>query len=136
MRAEEIELDVNNPDVGRVRLLRTGRVFVVSGIEIALFPIAVMAEAVERDTKTLRRWEKEGRWPKPLWKVPDKRCLRWYSRNQIVKAHELYRTFSRGEYGFGHSPHFDVIGFCNAIREMFYRVDCEAVEAARRAKSG
>lgn len=105
-----------------------GKTYRVGGALVVLFPVGVMAAAVARDPKTLRRWETEIGWPVPQWNVPDKRCKRWYSEKQVLAAHEIYWGLSRdGDRGFSHSPHFPLQQFVTNVRRVFYTVDADAV---------
>lgn len=128
---DEIEFDKWNEDLGQfVTVRRAGRVFHVAGAEIVLFPISVMAEAIGRDVKTVRRWEREKTWPLPMWKVPDKRCKRWYSAAQILFVYNKHKELSNGERGFSHSPHFPLVDFLAAVRTTFYKCDVQALKGA------
>lgn len=129
LKTNEIEFQLYVADSGRViHVRREGRLFIVAGVDISLFPIGILCEAIGRDVQTIRRWERAGLWPKPQWKVPDKRCKRWYSGNQITKIHEIYWDLSKGDYGYSHSPHFPLTKFFNQVRNIFYKADLEAVK--------
>lgn len=130
LRRDEVELDVNVPCDGgwRIEKIRKqGRLFSVGGIEIAMFPVSVVALAVEREVKCIHRWERAKQWPKPQWLVPDKRCKRWYSGAQINAIHTEYKRVSKGSYGFSHSPHFPLSEFLKWVRTNFRTFDVLAI---------
>lgn len=125
-----IEFEVWHPDLKKaVKVTREGRLFDVAGRDVLLFPIGVMCEAIGRDPKTLRRWERERIWPKPMWKPPDGRCTRWYSSHQVMLAFNAHKKHSKGHWGFSHSPHFDLSAFLSEVAATFYTVD--ATEATK-----
>jgi hypothetical protein len=130
MTEDTIEFLVRNRDTGRdIKVKRRGHVYRVGGVDIVLFPIGVLATAIARDVKTIRRWEKEDGWPAGQWSVPNKKhCKRWYSARQILAIHEVYWRISRqGDRGFSHSPHFPLAQFIQEVRAFFYKVDAQAV---------
>lgn len=66
------------------------------GDPIELFPISVMAEAVERTPKAIVLWEKQGLFPLPTYKLASGGKVsthRAYSGVQIVAANNLLRLF-------------------------------------------
>lgn len=131
LEKDEIEFPLWNEDLRRaITVRRKGRLFQVSGVDVALFPISVMAEAIGRDVKTLRRWEREKTWPVPMWRVPDKRCKRWYSAKQIQFVQQQHDQMSEGKWGFSHSPHFPLKQFLSAVRGGFYKCDAVNVKGA------
>ena len=137
LQKDEIEFDKWSEDVKRVvRVRRKGRLFHVSGEEIALFQINVMAESIERNVKTIRRWELDKLWPVPQWSIPDKRCKRWYSSNQIMTINAEYRKMSKGEFGFAHSAYFPLEEFFKFVKSIFYKVDAQIVAQARSKQQG
>jgi hypothetical protein len=108
-----------------------GRLFDLDGVDIKLFPIRVMAEAVNRTNVTLLAWEKEGRFPTPMYKVPNTIIKRWYSENQILKANEIALKYAPK----GKSKHLDVDNMLKEFRDMFYKVDLEIINR-REATDG
>lgn len=108
-----------------------GRVFLVGGREVVLFPISVMASAIGRDRETLIGWEKLAFWPKPMWQVPDKRTKRWYSRAQIVEAHCIHIEMCGDKPGLAYSRHFDFDGFFRRIKRMWRTVDAVVVPVTK-----
>ena len=108
-----------------------GRVYLVHGHEIVLFPISVMALAIGRDRKTLVDWETVGTWPKPKWKLGDKKTKRWYSKAQILEAHRIHWQICSGNYGKSHSRHFDLLEFHKRIRANWHLADAELIKLAK-----
>lgn len=75
-----------------VNVERRGKVFVVGDREVELFPIRVLAEALDRTSDVIMRWERSGQFPKPIFEVPsEKLCGRWYSKEQITNMHRIFR---------------------------------------------
>lgn len=130
---DEIEFEKFSEDVGRVvTVRRQGRLFNVGGVNVSLFPVSVLAEAIQRDVKTIRRWERAKKWPKSMWGVPDGRCKRWYSANQIMAFHQEHKRLSKGDWGFSHSPYFPLADFLKFVQEKFRTVDEEVTRPQRR----
>jgi len=100
---------------------RPGRVFTVGGVKIKLFPIGVMAEALDRKQRTIIEWEKQKLFPTPMYAVPNSRTKRWYSEAQILACNELWLQYR----GNGKSKHFPVEEFLMKIRSFFYKVDID-----------
>jgi hypothetical protein len=111
---------------------RTGRVYEVKGLRIVLFPISVMAAAVGRDRETITLWERDKRWPKTKWQVPDKRTKRWYSKLQIQEVHRIHWELCKGDYGLARSRHFPFDEFFKRVRECWHRVDAELLAKAKK----
>ena len=103
---------------------RRGKMFEVDGVYVKLFPIRVMAEAIDRTTRTLGNWERQGLFPKPMFKVPGTNCLRWYSEAQILRLNQIWLEF-RDQ---GKGMHFDRDAFLSRIREVFYKADLERIK--------
>lgn len=106
-----------------------GRVYHVAGEDIVLFPIGVMAAAIWRQPRVIVAWEEAKLWPKPSWKVPDKKTKRWYSGPQILEAHRIHMELCEGNYGLVHSRHFRLDDFHKRVRAVFYRCDAAYVRA-------
>jgi len=117
------------PTIGFHDATFKGRVYVVHGAELVLFPISVMAAALGRDRETIVGWEQDGRWPKSKWVVPDKRCKRWYTRAQILSVFEIHWELCKGDYGLSHSRHFPLPEFFKRVKAIFHKVDAETVRA-------
>jgi len=124
-----ITFEVWNQDLSRaIKVTREGKLVDLEGHDLLLFPIGVMCEAIGRDPKTIRRWEKEKVWPKPQWKLAgEKRCSRWYSARQVMLAHEAYKKLCDLRRGYSHSRHFDLPAFLREVASAFYKVDAQAV---------
>lgn len=103
---------------------RPGRVFEVGGMPIKLFPIGVMAEAIDRKQRTIVEWERSKLFPKPMYAVPKSRCVRWYSERQILAANALWLRYREK----GKAKHFPVTEFLAELRGFFYTVDVDAAK--------
>jgi len=123
----KIHFDVYDRDTKMIkRVERRGRRFkVTADTEVDLFPISVLAEALDRTTQTIMQWERLGLFPKPMYIVTETiRIRRWYSRDQIlgiVKLMKRYKKAKKTAIGM----HFDKEGFLAAVREQFARFDIE-----------
>jgi hypothetical protein len=131
----EIEFDVwTGTKWAPVR--RRGRLCTInnSATRVAVFGVSVMAAAISRDERTLRRWEKAGLWPTPMWRIEGARRktrkgdvpLRWYSADQIRAIHKKHQELAQGRHGFAHSRHFPMRAYLQWVREHFYRIDVDA----------
>lgn len=100
-------------------VVREGRVFLVDGVPIKLFPIRVMAEAIDRIPRTIVDWERAGKFPKPMYAIPNARTKRWYSEHQILKLNEIWMSYRHK----GKARHFPVADFLKEIRNIFYKID-------------
>ncbi len=72
---------------------RRGRAFDVDGRIIELFPVRVLAEAIGRTPQSIKIWEKEKKFPAPMFKVPAENGNpnRWYSKTQIANIRACYK---------------------------------------------
>lgn len=109
------------------RVQRTGLLYVVNDETIELFPLRVMAEALDRTSATLLKWEKMGKFPKPLFSRAGhpKAPKRWYSATQVLNLHRLFR-FKYGGLKFlsvdayrGPTPE-RMEQFIKDVRRVFY----------------
>jgi hypothetical protein len=87
---------------------RNGKLFKdpVTKHPVELFKIGVLAEAVERSTKALILWEKEGLLPMPTYKLSAEGAVashRVYSAAQVTSANSLLRYFEVPLNGGGRS---------------------------------
>lgn len=110
------------------KVFRPGRLFNVAGVDLKLFEIRVMAEAIGRTPRTLKDWEREGVFPKPMYVVNGTRCNRWYSERQILHANKVWMKYRQQ----GKSKHFDRTGFLAEIMEDFYLCDMPLVDDANK----
>lgn len=134
---DEIEFEAWIDQLSRYATVRRrGRHFIVAGRDVALFSVSVMAEALGRDVRTLRRWEKLGYWPtKCMWKVPDdKRTKRWYSRDQILGVQKKHQEMAKGSHGFAHSPHFPMREFLTWVLNNLNKQDAWAYQQKEQGK--
>ncbi len=68
---------------------RRGQVYRIEGVEVELFTLGTLAEAMDRTAHTIMMWEIRGLFPKPLFAVGGHRIKRWYSGAQILNLHKL-----------------------------------------------
>lgn len=96
---EKTTIDTSKPGVlivngkkfrGKVFQLPTGQV-------VELYPIQVLARALNRTDHAIRLWERAGEIPKPLFRIasssPAQEQRRYYSRVQIVNLHQAHNRF-------------------------------------------
>jgi hypothetical protein len=101
---------------------RRGRFWLVAGRSVELFPVAVMAEAVERRAAVVRLWEREGRFPKPMYRVPGGHAAhRRYSAEQVANANALYRALKVPRQP-GSQGAAQLATFLRALQLIWYRV--------------
>lgn len=58
---------------------------------LELFRIGVLAEALDRSSQAIKKWEKEKLIPRPLFRPQGEKCTHWYTGVQIVNLHRLMR---------------------------------------------
>ena len=94
-----------------------GHIYLVSGREVEVYALNVLGAAIGKSSNTIRRWEKNGELPPPLFVVVGQGVenQRWYSRQQIVNLYQVHNRFpfSQGK------PHFRE-AFFSAIAHVFY----------------
>lgn len=136
LRADTIAFAKWDPDArSYVRVVRKGRLFSLAGAPLVLFPSSVLAEAIDREVRTLRMWERAKMFPATQWKTPDKRCKHWYTGSQIRFIHDLHRQFcgkcggtsDSALHGFSHSRQFPLQEFLDAVKKGFYLQDSTRV---------
>jgi len=71
-----------------VPVVRRGELYDLGGETVELFRIRVLAEAFDRNVRTLKAWEQAGWLPRPLFHVMGSTHRR-YSGAQITNAHRL-----------------------------------------------
>lgn len=75
---------------------RRGRVFRVNGRMLEMFPIGVLAATLGHTARAVALWEQNGRFPKPMWHMPNPNnansLRRWYSKTQIANLRALYKS--------------------------------------------
>ena len=73
-----------------------GRVFEVEGVTIELYPIRVLARTIRRVSFTVRIWERDGLFPKPMFILPYQhgQTKRWYSKVQIANVRAVWRDYN------------------------------------------
>ena len=78
-----------------VPVTRKGTYFDIKGHTVELFRVKTLADALDRTVAVLRKWEREGFVPKPIYTIPGDQCKHWYSAAQIINCHRLMM----GRYG-------------------------------------
>ena len=104
-------------------VVRKGRVYSVDGVEVELFTIKILSEAIGREQIQIKNWERRGQFPKPVFQVAGLRgtTRRFYSASQIMNLHRLYRYKYGGK---GDSPKLRILGsFLEDVRKVFYSRD-------------
>lgn len=100
---------------------RKGKMFDVGGVSLEMFYVDVLAEAIDRTRQTVLNWEKEGRFPKPMFTIstakgqPGPRRL--YSSVQIQNLHHLMW----GKYQCRNNHTFESEAWFADVKKVFYR---------------
>lgn len=103
-----------------VTVRHSGKLFEVEkGQNVELFPISVLAEVVERGPSVIRKWEAEGKFPKPLYVIASRPGVRFYSAQQIVAINNLYRANAMTRNGRG-SAKISVDEFLRRCTAVFF----------------
>lgn len=87
-----------------------GKVFHVASVVVELYPLQALAKAVNRQSDTMKLWEKAGWIHPPLFRVtgtPLQVLKRYYSREQIINSYQVYNRFP-------YAPNFP------RLREQFF----------------
>lgn len=98
-----------------------GRSFSVDDVEVRLFKVSVLAEAIDRKQRRIVDWERAGIFPRPMYTVPGSNYKRWYSEGQILMANAVWQKHREK----GKSRHFDLQAFLQEINDQFYQVDLQ-----------
>lgn len=95
IQAGHIILPVWDHIVGKwVITERKGRLFDVDGKTIELFTLPVLANTIRKRDATLRHWEREGKFPAPMYRLPSRTPYgfrRYYSKVQIANIRAVYK---------------------------------------------
>lgn len=83
-----------------VKVEKRGVKFDVDGTTVELFPLKVIAEALDRKSVTLTELEKAGKFPKPIFRVEGKGNRRYYSAIQVVNCNNVLVHKWRGRKYF------------------------------------
>ena len=98
---------------------RTGRIFQMDNEDIELFPVGVLAEALDRSSHTLKLLELKGEFPKPMFRVTGSRTKRWYSSVQILNLHRLMYLRHGGRKYFQDRELYEL--WLSDVKELFYK---------------
>lgn len=88
----------NKKPVWRWVLRKPKGVYEADGYEFELYPISILAEAIDRSKQTIIKWEEAGRFPKPLFDIPSTHYVRggetmkprFYTNHQVMNLHNLW----------------------------------------------
>src|ERR1044072_4434176 len=72
------------------------RVFSLTGRQVELYPIRVLARALDRTPTMVTLWEKANLIPQAIFRLKSQEkhyILRWYSREQIINLHQVMNRF-------------------------------------------
>lgn len=101
-----------------------GRKMLVDGVELELFPSAVLCGMLHRTLRCLYKWEKNFGFPQALWRIrDDTHTNRWYSRRQLIAIRAAYEACGRLQ---GKSRP-KLSQFIAAVRSFFYVIDNQKV---------
>jgi len=98
---------------------RSGRVFQIGNEDIELFPIGVLAEALDRSAHTIKLLELKGEFPKPMFRVAGSRTKRWYSAAQVINLHRLMYLKNGGRKYFQDRELYEL--WTKEVKELFYK---------------
>lgn len=98
-----------------------GRTFEVEkGTRLDLFPVGVLCKMLDRNHRTIYRWEKNHGFPAAMWRVKEfPGCNRWYSRAQLEAIVNVYDYFGR----LSGKKRNKLGTFVSAVRSLFFTVD-------------
>lgn len=119
MKPGEIRLKKWDKDLGRyVEVTRKGKVYDLDGRNVELFPVRVLAEALDRTSQSIQRWHREKTLPPPMFKTPGENVNRVYSKWQIINVAHLYVTrYDRK------NRYFDKEKFLSEVRAVWYKTE-------------
>ena len=102
------------------QVMRKGKVFQdpASGETFEVFPVGVLAEALDRSTRQIRKWEAEEKIPKPVFGIQKHQYVRWYSSVQIINCHRIMRHRYGGKKYLLTDTHF--AQFLADLRAVWY----------------
>lgn len=83
-----IDYDTKKPPVF-VPVQRKGSKYDLGGEVVELFRGKVMAEALDRTLIVIKEWERNNKFPRPLYQIENSQCTHWYSAAQIINCHRL-----------------------------------------------
>lgn len=105
-----------------------GRNFVLEGVAVKLFPVRVLARAIDRTSTTIALWEREGRFPKPMWSVAGSNTKRWYSSAQLQALNSIANEY----HTQGRSRRLRVDEMLERFRKAFYTADMDKMREDER----
>ena len=86
------------------------------GDKVELFTIGTLAKAIDRIPDTIIKWEKQKRFPRPMFQVDKQRAFRWYSGVQIMNFHNL----AWGKYKVRKNHLAQTDAFLRDVLRVFY----------------
>jgi hypothetical protein len=105
------------------------RTYAVESGLVELYPVGVLARALNRRPHTLIMWERVGLMPPPWFQLTGAeatRIKRWYSREQILN---LYQVKNRFPYSAGNQKLRN--HFFTALNQVFYESEVVNVAAIK-----
>lgn len=105
-----------------------GRVFNLEGVSVKLFPVRVLARAIDRTVITIATWEREGRFPKPMWSVTGSNTKRWYSEAQLEALNSVANEYHKQ----GRSRRLRLGEMLERFRKVFYTADMDKMRKDER----
>ncbi len=101
------------------KVQRKGHFYSVDNERVELFTISVLAEALDRNVACVSEWERAGKFPRPLFTVPNKGTRRrWYSAAQILNMHRIWRYRYSGYKYHKSKETFEL--FLTDLKKVFY----------------
>jgi hypothetical protein len=107
-----------------VPVSRRGERYDLGGETVELFRIGTLAEALDRDVRTLKEWEKAGLLPRPLFEIIGSTHRR-YSAVQVISANRLARVCFRGRR---HVAPVEMAPLFAALRTIWFRPGLAVLE--------
>lgn len=108
-------------------------VYDIDGREVELYRIGALAHALEHTVQQVCNWEREGLFPKPLYKISGGfgNCNRWYSKEQITNLRKVWVAFPlrKGHYKCKKD-------FFKYARIVFYKPHIVTLSFASENKNG
>ena len=77
--------------------------FIIENTEVGLYQIGEIAKAIRKSVKTIRRWEKLGLLPKPVYKSKGRRLytsknlediIAWKKKHKMKQGYRISKTSS------------------------------------------
>lgn len=107
-------------------------IYPLEGRTIELYRVGALADALEKTSQLIIKWEKDKLFPKPLYRMQGSgfgNCKRWYSKEQIVNLRKVWMLFPLRKGAGRHKNNF-----FKTVHRVFYKTNIVTLDLASKVE--